>query len=348
MRNYKEHLINKKSSLSEALARLNTLDKDTILFVVDDKDKLIGSLTDGDIRRGMIKGLNLNSKLVSFIQDTPKYILKDNIFLEKIIGFRKNNFKIIPVLNSENIIVDIVNFRLQYSCLPIDVVIMAGGLGSRLKTLTKDIPKPLLKVGSKSIIEHNIDSLTKYGAKNFHISVRHMANLIIQKIGNGSSKSIEISYLEEDKPLGTVGSLSMIEDFQNEVILLTNSDILTDLNYEEFYLDFIDNNADMSVVTIPYNVNIPYAVVMSNNKNVISIDEKPTYTYYSNAGIYLLKKTLIDKIPKDEHFDATDLMDVIIKENLKLTSYIHNGYWLDIGRPEDYKRAQKDITKIMN
>ena len=348
MRNYKQHLINQKSSLADALARLNKLDKDTILFVVDDKDKLIGSLTDGDVRRGMIKGLNVNSKLVSFIQDTPKYILKDNVFLEKIIEFRKNNFKIIPVLNDENIIVDIVNFRLQYSCLQIDVVIMAGGLGSRLKNLTKDIPKPLLKVGSKPIIEHNIDSLVKFGAKNFHISVRHMANLIIEQIGNGSSKSVEISYVEEDRPLGTIGSLSMIKDFQNEVILLTNSDILTDLNYEEFYLDFIKNNADMSMVTIPYKVNIPYAVINSNNKNVTSFDEKPTYTYYSNAGIYLLKKTVIDKIPKDEHFDATDLMDSLINENLKLVSYVHNGYWLDIGRPEDYERAQIDIKKFIN
>ena len=348
MRNYKQHLINKKSSLSEALTRLNTLDKDTILFVVDEEDKLIGSLTDGDVRRGMIKGLNASSELVLFIQDAPKYILKDNVFLEKVIEFRKNNFKIIPVLNSENKIVDIVNFRLQYSCLPIDVIIMAGGLGSRLKNLTKEIPKPLLKVGSKPIIEHNIDSLANYGAKNFHISVRHMANLIIDKIGNGSSKSIEISYLEENKPLGTVGSASMIKDFQNEVILLTNSDILTDLNYEEFYLDFIKNNADMSMVTIPYNVNIPYAVIKSEDNYVKSIVEKPTYTYYSNAGIYLLKKIMIDKIPKDERFDATDLMDIIIKENLKLISYVHNGYWLDIGRPEDYQRAQKDITKIIN
>tara|TARA_B100002052_G_C15873557_1_gene595873 strand:+ start:1339 stop:2385 length:1047 start_codon:yes stop_codon:yes gene_type:complete len=348
LRNYKEHLINQKSSLADALARLNTLDKDTILFVVDDKDKLIGSLTDGDVRRGMIKGLNVNSELVSFIQDTPKYILKNKVFLDKIIEFRKNNFKIIPVIDDENIIVDIVNFRLQYSCLSIDVVIMAGGLGSRLKSLTKDIPKPLLKVGSKSIIEHNIDSLAKYGSKNFYISVRHMANLIMDKIGNGSSKSIKISYIQEDKPLGTIGSLSMIKDFQNEVILLTNSDILTDLNYEEFYLDFIKNNADMSMVTIPYKVNIPYAVVMSNKKNVTSIDEKPTYTYYSNAGIYLIKKTIIDKIPKDEYFDATDLMDILINENLNLTSYVHNGYWLDIGRPEDYERAQKDITKIFN
>lgn len=348
MRNYKDHLINKKSSLADALTRLNTLDKDTILFVVDDKDKLIGSLTDGDVRRGMINGLNVNSKLVSFIQDNPKYILKNKVFLDKIIEYRKNNFKIIPVLNNENIIVDIVNFRTQYSYLSIDVAIMAGGLGSRLKNLTKDIPKPLLKVGSKSIIEHNIDSIIKFGAKNFHISVRHMSNLVINKIGNGSSKSIKISYVKEDKPLGTIGSLSMIEDFQNEVILLTNSDILTNLNYEEFYLDFIRNNADMSMVTIPYNVNIPYAVIMSNKKNVTQIDEKPTYTYYSNAGIYLLKKSIISKIPKDKYFDATDLMEILINENLKLISYVHNGYWLDIGRPEDYERAQKDITKIIN
>jgi NDP-sugar pyrophosphorylase family protein len=159
-------------------------------------------------------------------------------------------------------------------------------------------------------------------------------------------RNINISYIWEDKPLGTLGSISKINNFQHEYVLITNSDLLTNLNYEHFFLEFLKQDADLAVVTIPYQVNIPYAVLETNNGNVVNFKEKPTYTYYSNGGIYLVKRSVLDLIPNDTHFNATDLMDKLISEQKKVFSYPMIGYWLDIGNPEDYKKAQIDINNI--
>ena len=150
----------------------------------------------------------------------------------------------------------------------------------------------------------------------------------------------------EDQPLGTIGAVSKIDNFEHEYILVTNSDLLTNLDYEHFYLDFIEQDADFAVVTIPYQVNIPYAVLETIDSQIKSFKEKPTYTYYSNGGIYLMKKSVLKHLPKNTHFNATDLMEKLIKENHKVISYPLIGYWLDVGKHEDFEKAQHDIKQI--
>ena len=194
-------------------------------------------------------------------------------------------------------------------------------------------------------MEHNIDRLISYGIKNFWLSVNYLKNQIIHHFKDGK-QGAEFNYLEEDQPLGTIGALSMIPDFKNDHVLVTNSDLLTNLDYEDFYLDFLDQDADISMVTIPYEIVIPYGVVKNQNNTVLGIDEKPTYTYYSNAGIYLMKKEVLQSIPKNQFFNATDLVDQQLKKNKKVISYPFSGYWLDIGKHEDYQRAQNDIKHI--
>ena len=169
--NCKKHLISINTNLKEALNLLNNLALDVILFVVDNKLKLIGSLTDGDVRRGLIKGLEMTSKVELFIQKDPKYVVDGSENIKKIIELRDNNFKIIPVLNKDLQVVNILNLRIQKSSLPIDVVVMAGGKGTRLKPLTDHTPKPLLKIGNKTIIDYNVDRLISYGINNFWITV---------------------------------------------------------------------------------------------------------------------------------------------------------------------------------
>jgi len=346
MYNYKKHIISENTQIKEALLILNKLASDAILFVVNKEQQLIGSLTDGDVRRGLLKKLNIDDVVKLFIQEHPKCIRKDNYNIQDIIELRENNFKIIPIIDKYKKITNILNFRIQKSYLPVDAVIMAGGLGSRLKPLTDAVPKPLLKVGDKSIIDHNIDRLQNFGVDDYWLSVRYLGEQLEAHLGDGASRSINMKYVWEDEPLGTIGAVSKIDDFKHDYVLVTNSDILTNLNYENFFLDFIEKDADMSVVTIPYVVGIPYAVMETNNNHVISFKEKPKYTYYSNGGIYLIKRAIINRIPKDVLYNSTDLMQALIESGNKLISYPIHQYWLDIGKHEDFEQAQKDIKQI--
>lgn len=346
MRNYKEHLISSGSKIKEALIQLNVLAKDAILFVIDENEILIGSLTDGDVRRGLINGYVLEDTVDQIIQSHPRFIKKGERDVQKIIEYREGNYRILPVLDKDFKIVNVINFREMKSYLPVDAVIMAGGRGQRLKPLTDETPKPLLKVGDKAIMEHNIDRLSLFGIDDFWISVNYLGKQIENYFGDGSERNINIKYVWEDSALGTIGAVSKINNFEHDFVLVTNSDILTNLDYEQFFLDFISLDADFSVVTIPYSVNIPYAVLETTNGHIMSFKEKPTYTYYSNGGIYLMKKSVLDFLPNNTFFNATDLMEKLIANNKKVVSYPLIGYWLDIGKHDDFAKAQLDIQQI--
>ena len=346
MRIYKDHLILSGSRVKEALLRFNELAPDAILFVVDAKDKLIGALTDGDVRRGLLKGLNIDNCVDEIIQQDPRYIIKGENNLEKIIEYREGDFRVIPVVDEKHRVVNVVNFRKTRSYLPIDAVIMAGGQGQRLRPLTNDTPKPLLKVGDKAIMEHNLDRLALYGIDDFWVSVKYLGEQIENYFGQGKEKNIKIEYVWENEALGTIGAVSKIDNFEHDYILVTNSDLLTNVDYEQLFLEFLKQDADLAVLTIPYQVSVPYAVLETNNGNVKSFKEKPTYTYYSNGGIYLIKKEMLKYIPKDTFFNATDLMEELIKKELKVVSFPFSGYWLDVGKHEDYDKAQIDIKNI--
>ncbi|MDB4124766.1 sugar phosphate nucleotidyltransferase [Schleiferiaceae bacterium] len=345
MRDYKAHLVKNNIDLSHALRKLDELGADAVLFIVDNQDQLIGSLTDGDVRRGLLKGLNLNDPIIQFAQKSPKFIRKSKYSLTELIELRKNNFRIIPVLNNNNVVLTIINFRFLKSYLPIDAMIMAGGLGSRLKPLTDSIPKPLLKVGERPILDYGLNNLERHGISSIYISVRYLGDQIVDYIKSRKSLA-KTNIIWEEEPLGTLGSATLVDSFDNDIILITNSDILTNIDYEKFVLDFINSGADMSVVSIPYKVKIPYAVMETVDNKVIKFQEKPSYTYYSNGGIYLVKKKLIDSLPYKSFYNTTDLMEQVINSGGTLRSYPLKEYWIDIGRPEDYKKANVDIQNI--
>nr|WP_256471388.1 nucleotidyltransferase family protein [Solitalea agri] len=325
---------------------LNELALDSILFVVDDNDRLIGSLTDGDIRRGLIKELTLENQLIDFIQPHPVFIENGNYTIEDLHKFKERSLKIIPILNESHQVIEILNFRLQKSLLPLTALIMAGGEGVRLRPLTENTPKPMLKVGDKPIIEYNIDRLKLFGIRNIFISIKYLGEQLIDYFGDGSQKGINIQYIKEDEPLGTIGAISLLKGIAHDNLLVMNSDILTNIDYEDFYSSHRNNCSTMSVSSVPYNVKIPYAVLETNDHSVVSFVEKPTYTFYSNGGIYLINKEILSWVPKNQIFHATDLMQEVIKRGAKLTNYPLLDYWLDIGRHEDYIKAQEDIKHI--
>ena len=346
MHPYHKHLAHIDTSIRQALEILDKLASDAILFLVDDENKLLGSLTDGDLRRGFIKGLAFEDHLSKFIQPNPKFIQQGKYNLKEIIALRDKFFTIFPVVDAEMKIINVVNFRHQKSYLPVDALIMAGGRGERLKPLTDNTPKPLLKVGDKPIIEHNIDRLNTFGIDDIWISVRYLGEQLVDYFKDGSEKALRINYVWEENALGTAGALALIDDFIHDHVLMMNSDLLTNIDFEDLFLFFEEHEADLAVACIPYQVNVPYAVMETNGKKVTGFKEKPTYTHYSNAGIYLMKKELINKVPKNETFNATDLMEKLIQEGKKVVAYPLVGYWLDIGKHEDYEKAQQDIKQL--
>lgn len=342
-----KHLIHKENSVRDALIKLDELASDAILFIVDEHNKLIGSLTDGDLRRGFIKGLGFEDSILEFVQSDPKFIFDDEFDQSKLEEFKSRNFKIIPILNKEHQIVDILNFRNRTTLLPVDAVLMAGGKGMRLRPLTENTPKPLLKVGDKPIIEYNIDRLAKVGVENIYLSINYLGEQLEGYFGDGSAKNLNIGYIKESKPLGTIGSVLLVDEFEHDEIIIMNSDLLTNIDFADFYKSFKESGADMAVAATTYHVDVPYAVLEADEtQQVKSLKEKPRYTYFSNAGIYLLKKKLLEMIPKGEFYDITDLMDKVLAMDNKLITYPINGYWLDIGKHEDFKKAQEDIKHI--
>jgi dTDP-glucose pyrophosphorylase len=346
MPQFYKHIASINLPVREALKMLDQLASDAILFLFDDENKLKGSLTDGDLRRGFIKGLNFDDHLLSFIQTNPKYIQQGKYNLTEIIALREKNFSVFPVVNDLMQIVNVVNFKHQKSYLPVDALIMAGGRGERLRPLTDLAPKPLLMVGEKPIIEHNIDRLSNYGIDDIWISVRYLGEQLVDYLKDGSKKAIRINYLWEKDALGTAGALGLVNDFIHEHVLMMNSDLLTNIDFEEMFLFMEREQADFAVACVPYTVNIPYAVMQVENKQVTGFKEKPTYTHYSNAGIYLMKRNVVEFVKKNQPYDATDLMEDLIKAKKKVVAFPLIGYWLDIGKHEDYKKALMDINSI--
>jgi len=345
MKNFTNYTIHQQASCIEALKKLDQEKSNQTLFVLDEMERLIGTVTDGDVRRGLIKGLNLETQIAEFCYPNFSFI-NGKIDVANIHRLKKKGIKVLPKLNSLGQIEKVYDLAKLNSILPLHAVIMAGGKGERLRPLTEKIPKPMLPLGDKPIIEHNIDRLISFGIETITISVRYLSEQIINYFGNGSSKGISINYIEEDAPLGTIGCLGQIKQIKHDTILVLNSDVFTNIDFEDFYLTFEKENADMAVASIPYSVDIPYAIMELNDNNITSFKEKPKNTYYANAGIYLIKKESLIHIPKNSFFNATDLMDAIMANAGKLIHSPITGYWIDIGKHDDYNKAKEIIKHL--
>ena len=317
-----------------------------VLYIVDDQNLLLGSLTDGDLRRALLADHSLDESVTVAMNTEYTAVAEDQLNQQFITFCRQKNIRTFPVINDRNEVKKIVQTDSYREIIPVHAVIMAGGKGERLKPLTLDTPKPMLIIGDKPIIEHNIDRLCRYGIKHLEISVSYLKEKIIDHFGTGESKDLNIRYIHEDNPLGTAGALGLVEDFKEDVILLMNSDLLTNIDFGDFYKTFLESEADMAVATIPHVVDLPYAIMELEQHKVISLKEKPRYTYFANAGIYLMKREIAEKIERETHLNATTLMENVIKENLHLINYPIIGYWLDIGKMNDYLKGQEDIKHI--
>lgn len=343
-----KHIIHKGKTLLEALSIINQLYPDPlVLFVIDDESRMVGTLTDGDSRRALIAGASVNDKAEKVMHRNFNYMKADDINnVEEIRHQKEMLMKLVPVLDEKNHIIDIINLEKYKTRLPVDAVMMAGGKGERLRPMTEKTPKPLLPVGDKAIIDHNVDRLISYGITHISVTVNYLKEQIeehYQEPRNG----IRIQTVREPQYLGTIGSIKFVPHFYNDTVLLMNSDVFTNIDYEDFYLHFQQYDAEMSVAAIPYNVSIPYGILDLDGRNIQGLLEKPKYTYYANAGIYLIKRSALDEIPDDTFFNATDLVEKLIAEGKKVIRYPLNGTWIDIGNPQEYQKA-KDLVKHLN
>lgn len=342
MKEFDQQIISDNASLLDALVALNSLyDRTLTLFVVDSDNHLVGTLTDGDIRRGLIKGYSLTDKVaVSMHKSFSFFYEKENDRITKIKSIRQRGVKIIPVVDSEMHIIDVINLLKVKSLLPVDAILMAGGKGERLRPLTERTPKPLLKVGDKSIIDYNVERLISYGVKHISVTVNYLREQIEDHFSN-SINGIQVHCVREPEFLGTMGSIKLVKEYFNDTVLVMNSDLFTNIDFEDFYLHFKEHDADMSVAAVPYTVKVPYGIFDLDGRNIKGVLEKPTYNYFANAGIYLLKRSIIDSIPEGKFYNATDLMNSLISTGRKVVRFPIAGYWIDIGNKEELAKAQE-------
>lgn len=344
----KDHFINQNITLLEALEKINSLAPEPlVLFVLDEEDRMVGTLTDGDSRRALIAGASVSDMVVKIMHSDFNYMKLED--LEDVFEIRRQKqkkMKLVPILDKGHHIVEIINLEKYKTRLPIDAVLMAGGKGERLRPLTEKTPKPLLPVGDKAIIDHNIDRLINYGVKHISVTVNYLKEQIEDHFRDPRG-DVQIQTVREPKFLGTIGSIKFVKHFYNDTILVMNSDVFTNLNFEDFYLHFKEHDAEMSVCAIPYSVQIPYGIFkIEDRRNITGLVEKPTYDYYANAGIYLIKKSALDFIPDDTMFHSTDLIEALIAAGKRVIRFPLNGTWIDIGNPQEYKRANELVSHI--
>lgn len=344
MRNNNKYIISDTLTIKDALSALNEIRHTTqTLFVVNKEDKMVGTLTDGDIRRSLIAGLPISTLVNSVMHKDFQFIKQDNWDVHKLKALRKKDILFIPILDSEQHITGACNLMKYKNILPLDAVLMAGGKGERLRPLTEKTPKPLLPVGDRAIIDYNIDNLIYYGVKHISVTVNYLKEQIEEHFAT-ERNGIKVQCIREPRFMGTIGSLRFVENFHHDTILIMNSDLFTNIDLEDFYLHFKETKADMSATAIPYSISIPYGIFNVKDDNITGLSEKPTYNYYANAGIYLIKREILNLIPKNSFFNATDLIELLISQNKKVVRFPLHGYWIDIGNKDEYAKAQ-DIVK---
>lgn len=342
------HIVSKDITLLEALSLINTLYPDPlVLFVVDEKNRMVGTLTDGDSRRALIAGFTVNDNVEKVMHRNFIYLnAQDSNIVKELRHQKEKNMRLVPVLDNDRQIVDIINLEKYKTRLPLDAVLMAGGKGERLRPLTEKTPKPLLLVGDKAIIDHNIDRLISYGVKHISVTVNYLKEQLEEHFAQPHN-GVQVQTVREPKFLGTIGSIKFVKEFYNDTVLVMNSDLFTNINYEDFYLHFKEHDAEMSVAAVPYMVSVPYGIFDLDGRDIQGLIEKPTYNYYANAGIYLIKRSALEEIPDDMFFNATDLIEKLIGERKKVIRFPLNGTWIDIGNPQDYAKANDLVKHIM-
>ena len=327
-----------------------------IALVVDQEKHLLGTITDGDVRRAVLAGTDLESPIRELLSKKistqyPKPVtVPSGEKREKLLELlHQNSLRHLPVLDADGRVVDLVMIDdlIPIQDLRLQAVIMAGGLGTRLRPLTEDMPKPMLPVGGKPLMELVIEQLRQVGIRRVNVTTHYKPEKITGHFGDGSSFGVELNYVNEDKPLGTGGALGLIEA-PKEPLLVINGDILTQVDFRAMLAYHQEHQAVMTVAVKQYDIKVPYGVIECKGSRVCALKEKPQMHFLVNAGVYLLEPKVYEFIPNGEHFNMTDLVQRLLDSNHVVASFPIIEYWLDIGQLADYEQAQNDMQQRGN
>lgn len=347
--NWQKTLILENSTIKKALEIINT-EALRVAIVIDENNRLKGMISDGDIRRGLLNDLTLQDP-VSQVMNSSPITAKLGTSKEALIELmERKQILSVPLLNSDGVLVGLETLHgaLQHESYDNPIFIMAGGFGTRLKPLTDNCPKPMLKVGDKPILETLIRSFMKSGFYNFYISTHFMPEQIKEYFGDGSDMGIKISYVYEEEPLGTGGALGLLPDNlpKDLPLIMINGDVLTKVDFERLLNFHIENDADATMCVREYDYQIPYGVINGEGNRITSMVEKPIQRFFVNAGIYVLSPRVIQSVPVNHKIDMPTLLEQHMKEREKVLMFPIHEYWLDIGRMDDFNRAQADIFSL--
>ena len=347
MKNIENIKLRQNATIKEALGIIDS-GAMQIALVVDDNDKLLGTLTDGDIRRGILRGLDLDSSIETIVFKEPA-IAKISSTKEEILKIAlSKKLHQIPIIDDNGIVLDLKEIEelVEPKIKTNRVILMVGGLGTRLRPLTQDMPKPMLKVGNKPILQTIVEKFAEYGFVNITMCVHFNASIIRDYFGDGKEFGVNIDYVLEEKRMGTAGALSLLKERPSEPFFVMNGDLLTNVNFEHIFNYHMLNKATATMCVREYDYEVPYGVVKMNDNKIIEIAEKPVQKFFVSAGIYMLSPEILDLIPKNEFYDMPALFEKLIKLSKNVISFPIREYWLDIGRMEEYQRANEEYKEV--
>jgi dTDP-glucose pyrophosphorylase len=345
-RNWKESLLRPEATVQDA-KRIIDASSMHIAIVVDEERRLLGIVTQSDYRKGILRHVNFNDPVTAILNESPETTLLTDSANKIDEFFVKTNLMHLLIVDDEGIL---VNVEYYDEHLKIDrkenwVVIMAGGLGNRLRPLTEYTPKPLLNMGGKPIIESIIDKFISYGFRRFYLSVNYKANMIEDYFGDGSKLGVQISYMKEVRQMGTAGSLSLLPDVPNKPFITMNADLVTDVNFQDLINYHLEYRASATMCVKEYDFAVPYGVVKVNDHKIEGLDEKPNQRFFVNAGIYLFEPDILELIPRNTSIDMPDLFKMIIDSDRATAAFPIHEYWLDIGQMDDYQKANNEYMQ---
>lgn len=341
-----DHLIAGSATVREALERLNLLSGGNMtLFVTDGDGRLAGTLTDGDIRRALTSGASVDTHASEVCNTGCLRVEHECDRYPVALEARRRGVSLLPLLRDGRV-VDIVDLSRMKGLLPLDAVLMAGGRGERLRPLTDTVPKPLLRIGGRPIIDYNIENLVAHGVETVYVTVNYLKESIEEHFVEPvryAGREVGVKCVREPRRLGTMGSLALVPELTQENLVVMNSDLLTNVDFAEMYARHVDSDADLTMGVVPYNVSIPFAIVEHDEKYITALAEKPTYSYLANAGVYMMRREVAQGIGED-YLDAPDLIHNLISGGRKVSFYPIDGIWMDIGSPHDFRMAD-DLMK---
>jgi dTDP-glucose pyrophosphorylase len=345
MNNWKRIVVAPDVTVIDAMKLIDSLGTQFVM-VLDSEDTLLGVVTDGDIRRGILNNIPLTSPVNMIMNTTPRTLSSDVSKVDAVAFLQANHITHVPLVNSKGKVKSVVSIdeRTSLSGNPSTVVLMVGGLGSRLGQLTSNCPKPMLQIGGKPVLEVIVSNLKEHGFTDFIFCVNYMADMIIEHFGDGSSLGVKIRYVHESKRMGTAGALTLLPDDISPTMLVMNGDIVTKVNFSGLMDFHREHKAVATMAVRKYDFQIPYGVVKTEDGKITGIEEKPNHTFLVSAGIYVVEKSTMKYLPRGEYFDMPHFFEAMLKQGDTTQAFPIHEYWLDIGREDDLIKAQQEFT----